>query len=48
MEIDIVQYVMKNMWYLVGAYTIIWVLIGGYLINLGMRLKKLEQRQEEE
>jgi CcmD family protein len=44
---DTLEYVMKNLWYLVGAYAFIWVFIGGYMINLGMRIKKLEQSQED-
>lgn len=39
---------MKNFGFLVAAYTIIWVLIGGYVINIGYRLKKLEKRSKED
>ncbi len=48
MDQETLNYVMKNFKYLVGAYTIIWVFIGGYAINLGLRLKKLEKRMEED
>ena len=29
--------------YLIAAYMAIWLLIGGYLLNIGGRLKKLER-----
>ncbi len=35
---------MKNLNFLFAAYMIIWVLIGGYVLNLGGRLKKLEKK----
>ena len=34
--------------FLAGAYGIIWLVIGGYLLSIGSRLKKLERRNEEQ
>jgi CcmD family protein len=38
---------MRNFEFLFAAYMIIMALIGGYLINIGSRLKKLEKRDEQ-
>ncbi|MDR0453566.1 MAG: CcmD family protein [Deferribacteraceae bacterium] len=35
---------MDKMSFLFAAYMIIWALIGGYLLNIGGRLKKIEQK----
>ena len=38
---------MDRLYYLFVAYVVIWVLIGGYLLNIAGRLKKLEQDKAE-
>ena len=36
----------QKFWYLFWAYNIIWILIGGYLISLGFRLRKIQRAIE--
>ncbi len=31
----------EKFWYLFWAYNIIWILIGGYLISLGVRQRRI-------
>ena len=35
---------MQHFWYIVGAYSIIWVLIGGYMLSLGSKVTELNKR----
>jgi|GEM_PF-3623776 CcmD family protein len=35
---------MQDFWYIVGAYSIIWVLLGGYMLGLGSKISELNKR----
>ncbi|MCD8492358.1 MAG: CcmD family protein [Geovibrio sp.] len=35
---------MQDFWYIVGAYSIIWVLLGGYMLSLGTKISDLNKR----
>ncbi len=35
---------MKNIWYLVSAYSVIWFLLAYYFIKIGGKVKSLEKR----
>jgi CcmD family protein len=35
---------MKDFWYVIGAYSVIWVIIGGYLVSLGGKMTELTRR----
>jgi CcmD family protein len=35
---------MQHFWYIVGAYSIIWVLIGVYTLSLGSKITELNKR----
>ena len=34
----------KDFWFIVGAYSAIWILIGGYVLSLGSKLTELNKR----
>lgn len=38
---------MKSFWYLFAGYMVIWSLIGGYMLSLGSRLKRLTRKCEQ-
>lgn len=35
---------MQHFWFIVGAYSIIWVLLGGYMLSLGSKITELNRR----
>ena len=37
---------MKNIWYLISAYSVIWFLLAYYFIKIGRKVKSLEKRLE--
>jgi CcmD family protein len=37
---------MQDFWYIVGAYSVIWVLLGGYMLGLGSKITELSRRIE--
>jgi len=35
---------MKNIWFLVAAYSVIWILLAYYFFKLGNKIEKLNKR----